>query len=58
MRIVATMIILIMLTSILSGCTSDEDENIIEIEIISPVEDDWVEGKIQVSIATKTNTGK
>ena len=53
MRIVATMIILIMLTSTLSGCTSGEDENIIEIEIISPVEDDWVEGKIQVSIATK-----
>ena len=54
MRIVATTMILIMLTSTLSGCTtSDEDENIIEIGIISPVEGDWGEGKIQVSIATK-----
>ena len=37
------MMILIMLTSTLSGCTtSDEDENIIEIGIISPVEGDCV----------------
>ena len=53
MRIIAPMMILIMMTSTLSGCTSDEDENIIDIGIISPLEGDWGEGEIQVSIATK-----
>ena len=53
MRIIAPMMILIMMTSTLSGCTSDENENIIDIGIISPLEGDWGEGEIQVSIATK-----
>ncbi len=52
-RLKPMIIVMIMLTSTLSGCTSDGDESIVEIGIISPVEGDWVEGNIQVSIITK-----
>ena len=52
-KVEAMIIVIIIFTSTLAGCTNNEEENIVQMEIISPLEGDWVEGQIQVSIATK-----
>tara|TARA_B100000214_G_scaffold375257_1_gene360842 strand:+ start:3597 stop:4784 length:1188 start_codon:yes stop_codon:yes gene_type:complete len=52
-KVEAMIIVIIVFTSTLAGCTNNEEENIVQMEIISPLEGDWVEGQIQVSIATK-----
>jgi len=46
-------IVILMLTSALTGCTSNGNGNIVQIEINSPLEGDWIEGQIQISITTK-----
>ena len=46
-------IVILMLTSALTGCTSTGNENIVQIEINSPLEGDWIEGQVQISITTK-----
>jgi len=46
-------IVILMLTSALTGCTSNGNENIVQIEINSPAEGDWIEGQVQISISTK-----
>jgi len=46
-------IVILMLTSALTGCTSNGNENIVQIEINSPLEGDWIEGQVQISITTK-----
>ena len=45
-------IVILMLTSALTGCTSNGNENIVQIEINSPLEGDWIEGQVQISITT------
>ena len=52
-RLESMIIVMLMFTSTLAGCTTGEDENIVQMEINTPFEDDWVEGHIQVSITTK-----
>ncbi|MBC95930.1 hypothetical protein CL649_03580 [bacterium] len=52
-KVEAMIIVIIVFTSTLAGCTNNEEENIVQMEIISPLEGDWVEGQIQVSIDTK-----
>jgi len=46
-------IVILMLTSALTGCTSNGNENMVQIEINSPLEGDWIEGQVQISISTK-----
>ncbi|MFL2956211.1 MAG: TolB family protein [Candidatus Thalassarchaeaceae archaeon] len=46
-------IVILMLTSALTGCTSNGNENIVQIEINSPAEGDWIEGQVQILISTK-----
>ena len=46
-------IVILMLTSALTGCTSNGNENIVQIEINSPAEGDWIEGQVQISVSTK-----
>ena len=46
-------IVMIMLTSALAGCVSEDQKNIVEMNINSPLEGDWTEGQVQVSITTK-----
>ncbi|MDE0742215.1 MAG: hypothetical protein OSB59_06495 [Candidatus Poseidoniia archaeon] len=46
-------IVILMLTSALTGCTSNGNENMVQIEINSPLEGDWIEGQVQISITTK-----
>ena len=46
-------IVILMLTSALTGCTSTGNENIVQIEINSPLEGAWIEGQVQLSITTK-----
>ena len=52
-RLESMIVVMLMFTSTLAGCTTGEDENIVQMEINTPFEDDWVEGHIQVSITTK-----
>ena len=46
-------VVILMLTSALTGCTSNGNENIVQIEINSPAEGDWIEGQVQISVSTK-----
>ena len=52
-RLESMIVVMLMFTSTLAGCTTGEDENIVQMEVNTPFEDDWVEGHIQVSITTK-----
>ena len=63
MRIVASMMILILMTSTLAGCVDSVENDILDesqkitsweenIEFLSPSEGDWVEGEFEVTVTT------
>ena len=45
-------IIVLFLSSFLAGCTSNDNDTV-QLEIISPTENDWVEGQIEIAIKSE-----
>ena len=45
-------IIILFLSSFLAGCTSNDNDTV-QLEIISPTENDWVEGQIEIAIKSE-----
>ena len=45
-------VILLLATTALSGCFNTGEQKIIRIDIISPSEDDWIEGEVEINTDT------